>query len=56
MTEPYAKPRCAHCEVTFETLGMWTDSEQLTAIFFCPNCGKAFGAQLLQSPPEEEDG
>lgn len=54
MAERYQKPRCAQCEETFEQLGVWTDEHGLTAIFFCPNCGKAFGAQLLRSLAPEE--
>lgn len=46
---PY--PLCPHCGLKFDTLGVWTDEHGHTAIFFCPQCGKAFGAQLLKEIP-----
>ena len=54
MTEPHQQPRCPYCEQTFAQLGVWTDDRQLTAIFFCSHCGKAFGAQFLRSPAPGE--
>jgi len=41
------RPMCPHCKETFETLGVWTDELKYTAIFFCPKCRAAFGAQIL---------
>jgi uncharacterized Zn-finger protein len=55
MAEPHIKPRCPYCEHVFARLGMWTDTLGLSAIFFCPHCGKAFGAQLLRPPLPAED-
>lgn len=45
-------PLCPHCHARFERLAVWIDEHKKTAIFFCPNCGSAFGAQLLQPPQE----
>jgi hypothetical protein len=28
-------------------LAVWIDDDKRSAIFFCPDCGKAYGAQLL---------
>lgn len=50
----HLKPRCPHCEATFECLSVCTDDKRLSAIFFCHACGKAFGAQLLRSPEPGE--
>jgi predicted RNA-binding Zn-ribbon protein involved in translation (DUF1610 family) len=44
----HSRPLCPHCGLTFDHLGVWTDEQGQTAIFFCPQCGTAFGAQLLK--------
>lgn len=55
MPETYhPKPLCPYCEVTFDTVAVWIDETQRVAIFFCPVCQKALGAQLLQLPGREE--
>jgi hypothetical protein len=45
----YNYPICGHCERKVERLGMWTDENKMTAIFFCTACGKVFGSQLLKN-------
>lgn len=48
MSEPqHTKPLCPHCEQAIATLAVWIDDAKRSAIFFCPHCGKAFGAPLL---------
>jgi hypothetical protein len=44
----YNYPICGHCDRRVERLGMWTDENKMTAIFFCTACGKVFGSQLLK--------
>ena len=58
MSEDYERPLCPHCEQTITQLAVWTDERNLSAIFFCPACGKAFGAQFLRNPApgEGEEG
>ena len=41
------QPLCPHCGETIIQLAVWIDEGKRSAIFFCPHCGKAFGAQLL---------
>jgi len=43
----HQRPICPHCNELFERLAVWVDENKQTAIFFCPSCSKAFGAQLL---------
>jgi hypothetical protein len=50
------RPLCPHCGVMIERLAVWSDDRGLTAIFFCPECAKAFGAQLLRPLTAEERG
>lgn len=48
MPEPYhTRPLCPYCAERIEQLAVWIDEYKRTALFFCPHCGKAFGAQLL---------
>jgi hypothetical protein len=54
MSEQHTQPICPHCEVLEGLLGVWTDDTHLSAIFFCPYCGKAFAAQLLRPRALEE--
>ena len=43
MPDEVSRPICPHCHATFERLAVWVDEHQRTAIFFCPECSKAFG-------------
>jgi predicted RNA-binding Zn-ribbon protein involved in translation (DUF1610 family) len=43
----HTRPLCPHCGETIMQLAVWIDDAKRSALFFCPHCGKAFGAQLL---------
>jgi hypothetical protein len=43
----HTRPLCGHCSEAIIHLAVWIDDHKRSAIFFCPHCGTAFGAQLL---------
>jgi uncharacterized Zn finger protein len=50
----HERPLCPHCSKVIETLGCWTDKQKISAILFCPECGKVLGVQLLLEKSELE--
>lgn len=49
----HQRPLCPQCSKIIEKLGVWVDEQKLTAILFCPECGKVLSAQLLEKGRQE---
>ena len=54
-TPTHTRPRCPHCGATMAQLGLSIDEAKRTGLFFCPDCGKVLGAQLLPEGIRDAD-